>query len=171
MIIKIPDKKGFMLIEAILALGIIVVITTSLVSALISSFNNANFSKDQNRATAYAQEGLEIVRNFKDSDYYTFSFLATGTYCLPGGATFSQTSRPGGNCRRNVASTFSREIYINQAGDDPRTGVTIVRCSDPGSVFVASVVLWSDTKCINGADCHRVELNSCFTNLNRVSGP
>ena len=42
-------NRGMILIEAILALGITVVIITGIVAALISSLNNSSFSKNQNR--------------------------------------------------------------------------------------------------------------------------
>src|SRR5438046_2961704 len=83
---KIKSEKGIILIEAILALGVIIVVMTALVTALTSSLSSTNFSKEQSLATTYAQQGLEIARNNKDSNFDNFSGLNTGYHCLRQGS-------------------------------------------------------------------------------------
>lgn len=171
--LKIPgNNKGVILIEAVLALGVIGVILTALVTALVSSVNSSNYTKDQSVATGYAQEGLEIARNDKDVD---FSILQNGTYCLGDGAYsiegLDSTSSPDADCSGNVESKYTRTIYISTSGNDNRTSGATECSTNPGSpaVFVESKVSWTDSKCSGGALCHNVALNSCFANLNRIT--
>jgi Tfp pilus assembly protein PilV len=170
------NKKGIILIEAILALGMIVVIMTALVTALVSSLSNTNFSKNESIATNYAQEGLEIARNDKDFDFTQFSGMS-GTYCLysdednPIQSVFSAPTSP--PCSK-IDGIFTRTIYINNSGNDSRPGADLSknpRCLRKASnqpVYVASTVTWADSKCSGSDQCHKVELNSCFINLNNL---
>jgi len=62
-------KKGFSLIELIIATAIIVIVVLSATNLLVSIMrSNAD---NINRLTAYglAQEGLEAIRNIRDSDW------------------------------------------------------------------------------------------------------
>lgn len=177
-ITKNTNKKGVILIEAILALAIIVIIMTALVAALISSVSSTNFSKNQSLATNYAQDGLEVARGQKDSDFNTFSTF-DGLYCLSDNQVLEQTDEPVtdvSDCSQNIsngnANYFTRTIYINPRGKDERSAPKDMCSQSAGSIFVASTVSWSDSKCTDDStDCHKVELNSCFVNLNSVPVP
>lgn len=153
-------QKGELLIEALVAMAIVGVIITGIVSSLVYSINNANTAKDQNTATSYAQEGLDIARNLKDSDFTTFSALG-GYYYLPK----DYTTLDSGNPAVPIDGRFTRQVYVNQSGKD-KSGVQ--KCTNSPSAFVASVVTWSDTRCRSGSDCHKVELNSCFTDPTKI---
>ena len=62
-------KKGFTLMEAIVA---IFVITTGIVgvsSLVTQTISSATFSKDRLIAAYLAQEGIEIVRNIRDTNW------------------------------------------------------------------------------------------------------
>lgn len=176
MIKKKINQKGAVLIEAILALGIISVVVMSLVTALVSSLSSSNFSKNQTLATGYAQEGIEIMRDIRDQDFSKLSSYS-GAYCLGVDDSIPQdTASPTGKCINNI-DTFSRSIYVNNSGKDDRPGASPgSKCKNPpddpaGSVtpvFVASTVSWNDSKCSGNENCHKVELNSCLTNLNNI---
>jgi hypothetical protein len=58
-----------------------------------------------------------------------------------------------------------RIVYVNENGTDPDGNQ---KCETAGSVYVASAVVWTDSKCSNGSNCHRVVLGSCFANLNSL---
>ena len=66
---KLKNNHGIILIEAIIALGVIVIVMTALVTALVSALNSSTFSNEQTLATAYAQEGLDIARAQKNRDF------------------------------------------------------------------------------------------------------
>lgn len=166
-LIKFKKETGEVLIEAIIALAITTLIITGLVVTVISSLNNSTYIEIQNQASGYAQEGLDVARNLKESDYNSFSGLS-GTYCL--GKDIKTIDE--GNACDQIDEKFTRKIYINQSGVDPRGPIQEVACSSGnGSIFVASTASWNDTKCSSSADCHKVELDSCFTNLNQIQKP
>src|SRR3989339_2291227 len=155
------SQKGQTLIEALVSLSIAVIVIGAITIVVLSSLNNAIFTRNQNQATQYAQEGLEITKRIALS--HTGEFLSTeGVYCLDEDKTILDTPlfNPGsGMCGFNVGSgavtniknTFSREIQIDHNDAE----------CDGGSKVVVRVQ-WSDNKCENtsGPFCHQVELSS-----------
>ena len=158
------SQKGQMLIEALLALAFAVVIITAVVIAVITSLNNTSFTKNQNLAAQYAQEGLDIARNMKDSNYSGFRALPNGGYyCVN---KINGTLSDIGFCP--PVEEFSRQIYVDHGtsslGGRDENGRE--RC-EVGSSFVASIVSWGDSKCEEeDTQCHSIQLDSCFSNLN-----
>ncbi len=159
------NQSGQSLVEALLALAFVVAIITAVVTVVISSLNSASFTKNQNRTTSYAQEGLDIARNMKDSNYTVFRALPSRNYYCADEATITLKQ----TC---VAGVFTRKIYVDH-GDATYGGrdeKLVGRC-EVGSSFVASIVYWTDSKCAGSNNCHKVQLDSCFSDLNKVSGP
>src|SRR3989344_5848543 len=100
------NQRGQALIEALLALAFVVVIITAVVITVINALNSAAFNKNQNLATQYAQEGLDITRNMKDTRYSDFIALdETQKYCPEPNGTLIINE----NCK---VGEFIREIYI-----------------------------------------------------------
>lgn len=160
------NKKGIILVEAIIAMTVIVMIMTAIVTALISSINSTTYSEEQTIATGYAQEGIEVARNQKNIDWDSISNLSNGYYSLCQGSSLIQSS---GSCV--IDGKYTRTIYVNQDGFDNRTSPGSQICLE-NSIFVASTVTWSDGRCTSSSvDCHKVDLNSCFTNLNYIEAP
>lgn len=154
-------QEGQLLIEAIVAMALVGIIITGLVTALTYSVNNTNVSKDQNLATSYAQEGLDIARNMKDSNSSTFFTLANGSYCVNSAASITSCV----NCLTVTGTKYCRQIYVNQAG---RNSSNTQICTNGTSSFVASIVTWTDNRCRNGAICHKAELDSCFSDPAKI---
>jgi hypothetical protein len=72
-------KKGFSIIEVILAGSILALIVFGIVSAWLYGEHALIKSGDTGRGVAIASEGIEIMRNLRDFDYDT---LQDGTYAL-----------------------------------------------------------------------------------------
>lgn len=147
--------KGDTLIEVLVALGLITVVITALAGVVITSMGNTQFSKNQNTATQYAQEGMEIIRRIRDDNYVNFRNIASATYCFDEGVM--ALPLPPNCTSANVSGSFLRKVTITQNG-----------CA----VNVANVtvtVSWQDSKCpaIN-AFCHASRLESCFSTINPV---
>ena len=161
------NQKGQTLIEALVSLSIAVAVISAITVVVLSSLNNATFTRNQNQATQYAQEGLEITKRIALS--HTGEFASTeGVYCLDENKTILDTPlyNPGsGRCGfnistgavKNIKDTFSREIQIEH--DSPE-------CDGSRKIIVR--VQWSDNKCENtsGPFCHQVELSSCLSGYN-----
>jgi prepilin-type N-terminal cleavage/methylation domain-containing protein len=144
--------QGQTLIEVLVALGIIVVVASALSGLVVTSMGNVRFSKDQSLAAQYAQEGMEIVRDIRDSDYTAFQNIGNGTYCL---AKNADTLSP--NCSNANVDNFLRRVTIAQSG----CAVNVAR--------VEVSVAWRDSKCSAANPfCHAQRHETCLSAVNPV---
>lgn len=149
---KIINMKGQTFIEVLTVLGVITVIVTALAGVVITSTSNVQYSKNQNLATQYAQEGMEIMRQKRDTDYVAFRNITSNTYCLAEG---SSVLTP--NCTTANVVNFLRKVEITQSG-----------CST-NVASVTVTVSWQDSKCPAGNSfCHTSRLVSCLSTVNPV---
>lgn len=72
-------SRGQSLIEAVVALGITVLILVTLVSGVVSALKTVQFARNKTLATKYAQEGIEAVRSIRDRGW---TQVTSGTYGL-----------------------------------------------------------------------------------------
>ena len=70
---KKKDKSGFSLLEVIIALFVLSIGITAMLSLISNSINNSNEAKDMIAAAQLAQEGVELVRNKRDNNYISDS--------------------------------------------------------------------------------------------------
>ena len=154
------NNIGQSLIEALIALSAAVAVISAISIAVIVSLNNVDFSKNQNLAAQYAQQGMEILNQQSTSDWPLFSSYA-GTYCLPQGVTIPQDAGTGCN-RANINNFFVRQLTISQGS---------ANCSGAAQVNVS--VSWGDGKCTSVLNpfCHNVTLNSCLANIDAKQAP
>lgn len=148
-------RKGQSLIEALVALGAAVVVVSAITVTVMSSLSNVEFSRDQNLATQYSQQGLEFMRQVSQGNWVLFSSYVASRYCLAKDATAIVPINPATNtCGQNYGN-FIREVDIEQNSQS---------CS--GNVKTTVIVSWSDGKCtdINNKFCHNVTLYSCLSN-------
>ena len=80
--------RGISLIEAVVTLGVVMLLISGLVVGMTSSLQNAQASKARGVAVQSAQAALEIIREERDSNWTTFASRdVTGTctnYCMDG---------------------------------------------------------------------------------------
>lgn len=154
-------EKGQTLLEAMIGLGVAISVVSAIVVAIVSSLGNTQFSKNQNLANQYAQQGMEIVRKIRDASWSGFLAYNATYYCLAQNNT-SLMQRGVNGCGQNVG-IFVREIDIEHNSGS---------CQGIFSK-VTSVVSWSDSKCTSTQNtyCHNVTLISCFANNNAVPSP
>jgi Tfp pilus assembly protein PilV len=154
--------SGQTLIEVVVALGIAVTIISAVVSVVLSSLRSTEFSRTQNQATLLAQEGIEVVRQIRNTSYSTFQAL-NGTYCLGKNAT---TLQPGCSLTTPNVDTYVRSVIIKQQTTPSQLG----DCAQ----FTASVsasVKWTDGSCSNSSYCHGVNLVTCLENISPLPTP
>lgn len=77
---KIIFKTGFTLIETLVAISILLIAITGPLGIVASSLKSSYFARDQITAFYLAQEGLEFVRNFRDTN--SLKNLSTNTSWL-----------------------------------------------------------------------------------------
>ncbi len=154
-------ESGQSLIEVLIALAASVAVVSAIVVTVITSLNNAQFTKNQNLATQYSRQGMEIVRQIAKNNWADFQTYTNRDYCLDKEST-SLSTMTGLNCGLNIDSLFSRQITIIQSGS--------TYCTN--SVEVKSSVSWSDSKCQTGSIlCHDILLRSCLADINSVKAP
>ncbi len=157
-------SSGQSLIEILVALSITLILLSVSTVTIVTALNNAQHTKNRNLSSHYAEQGLEIVRQMRDSDWQTFSALS-GSYCLA--ETCTRVSSSGGNCGRKVTSscganvdTFSREVRIER---------NIAACNLGGNsnnLRATVTVAWSDGQCASNNDyCRQVSQTACYANL------
>lgn len=153
------NQKGQTLIEALIALGAAAIIVSAIAIVVITSISNSDFSKNQNLATHFAQQGIDIMRSQSESDWSSFA-TRSGTFCLSQGN--ANLGFPVTNCSTpNVDNFFVREVIITQLS---------ANCG--GNAKVAVDVSWADGKCsASNTYCHSVLLDTCLANINSVSAP
>lgn len=103
------SKKGFSIIEVILAGSILALVVFGVISAWLYGEHSLIKSGDRGRGIAIASEGIEITRNLRDFD---FNSLNDGTYALENYGT-------GWTLRENQFETignFKRTITIVSDG-------------------------------------------------------
>ena len=76
------SRKGQSLIEAVAAVALTAVVVVVLSGLAIASVRNAYFAKQQNLASFYAQQGIELTRSIRDQDLAISNYNALG---CPGG--------------------------------------------------------------------------------------
>jgi len=75
----LPKKnKGQLLIEVVVAVGITTLLSVALLSAVSISIKNSRVAKDRTIAVELAQEGIELMRTYRDYSWPSFSARATG---------------------------------------------------------------------------------------------
>ena len=169
-------EGGQTLVEVLLALGIAVVIITAITAVVISALDNAQFTRNQSLANAYAQEGMEVVRGIKDRSWNNFWNLSGGpNFCLKQNSTELVSRNPGSNCEgANKGEIlvggikFLREITINNNDSRCKQGPPL-----PSSKVTVGVS-WHDSRCKvvpNKEFCHKAITISCFVKLNIVPTP
>lgn len=166
-------EAGQTLLEILLAFGVSILVLSAIVVGITTSLSNTQYTKNQNLANSYAREGMAVVRQIKDSNWTKFSsYTANATYCISqNSTTLTAPTPPALDCGQNVG-IFSRQVKFKQNSDsckaDPNcSGLSCVRGSN-----VTAAVLWSDSKCPIGTPfCHKVELVSCFSNIDQRQSP
>lgn len=79
---KYSNSSGFTLIEVLLASSLLIIVLSGIAGAIFYGTESSMISVKRTQATHIAEQGLEAVRNIKDSNYQAFSALADGNYGL-----------------------------------------------------------------------------------------
>lgn len=168
----IKRQSGQTLLEILLAFGVSVTVLGAIVLSVVTSLNKAQYTKNQNLANSYAQEGMAVVRSKRSSSWKEFSDLTGAKYCVKKDLSLEELSPLEDNCTGAELAVgpneiFSREAIFEHESDSCRAnpGCTGASCLKGSKVTVK--VLWTDNKCGNPY-CHKVELITCLFDLSRI---
>lgn len=153
------DKKGQTLLEAVIALSILVIILGAVATSVLTSINNASFVKQQNQANKLSQQGIEYIRDrINNSGTNTFSTYTqyaggSGVQCF-NDINVVPIFAPGSCPSANIQGFFKREATFVSAHCDTNSFVN--------GLSVTINVYWTDGKCTTGSFCHSQKVTSCF---------
>ena len=63
------NKRGFTLLEVLIAVSVLVIGTVAAFSTITSTIRSTTFAKDKLIASFLAQEGIEIVKNIRNTNW------------------------------------------------------------------------------------------------------
>lgn len=110
-------NSGQSLIEVIIVVGLVTIIATSLISISTAGLKTGHRGKLRSEAVILAQDGIEISRKLRDSDWNTFQTtygsLAGKAWCLDNSAVWTE---PTSSCPLTSDSLFSRSITFTWDG-------------------------------------------------------
>lgn len=148
--------SGQTLIEVVVALGIAIIIISAVVAVVLSALRGAEMSRAQNNAAHLAQQGIEVVRQLRNTDYAGFQ-TKEGVYCLDKNST---TLRSDCSLTTPNVDTYVRSVSILQTST----------CAS-GTASVSATVAWTDGNCANSTYCHTVNLITCLENIQPIVAP
>ncbi len=116
---------GQTLIELLVALGAGVIIMVALVGVVVVAGKNSQFAKNQNLATRFSQEGIELIRSKRDQQGWTtfYSNYNGQPQCIDASGNFTNMST---DCGKNVTNFFNRSAsFVDNSGDQTQLEVTV----------------------------------------------
>ena len=164
-------QEGQTLLEVLLAFSVSILVLGAIILGITTSLSNTQYTKNQGLANSYAQEGMAVIRQKRDSDWNYFNAMA-GSYCLDGNLALTSSL----NCGQNVGF-FSRQIQIGAGNTSDCVGINptltvaeTLSVRQPIGKKVTVAVSWSDNKCpadVGNPYCHKVEITTCLSNIDQ----
>ncbi len=135
-------KRGFMMVEVIIAASIIVVSVLALMTIAEKSVSIGGRLLHTTQSAFLLEEGAESVRILRDNAWSNISSLALGTTYYPtfSGGTWTLATTP------NTVGIFTRTVVIGSVNRDNTTKdiVTSGGTLDPDIKLVTVTVSWSE---------------------------
>jgi prepilin-type N-terminal cleavage/methylation domain-containing protein len=124
----VRDKKntGFTLVETLVAVSIFSVSILGLLSVLASGITNTTYAKQKLAASYLAQEGIEYMRNMRD----TF-VLYSGNSQTGWDAFNANLIKAGSLCQLNNGCYFNADSIFSPLLPMPMTKIPLVSCVGP----------------------------------------
>ncbi|MDP2909922.1 MAG: prepilin-type N-terminal cleavage/methylation domain-containing protein [bacterium] len=157
-LISKENKKGFLLLEVLIAAAILLIVMGGLFGVGYYSFKLSAFSKQASIAANLAQESMEAFRNFRDGTDW-----AEGAGIISAGSDFYMEKSLLGwtivSGNENIG-IFTRKIIMENVSRNPETGEIESDYNpsrdDADTKKVIAVVEWGQEK--------QVEITAFFTN-------
>ncbi len=111
--------EGQTLLELVIAIGVVAIVVTGLVVAATSSLRYGQESRTRTLAVSYAQEGLELARQIRDTQssaaFIAYSGSGTKDWCLNQADAWAQDD--GSGCGPIVSgSPYTRTVTFTWDG-------------------------------------------------------
>ena len=137
----IQINKGFMIVEIIVAVAIIIVSVLAAMMVTQKSIYVSRQALHVSQATFLLEEGAEAVRIFRDNAWSNISSLNVGTNYYP---TFSGTWTV--STTPSTVGIFTRVITIANVNRDATSGdIATSGVNDPGTKLITITVSWTES--------------------------
>lgn len=148
------NKKGFTLIEVLLAVFITTVGILALYNGISYSYNSIQKAKDKFTAAYLGQEGIEIVKSIRDSNYKAGSdwdlnlTSCSGVYgCRAEYDDYTLTVNTGEDESKTLLKVADSSLYNYSIGDDSYFSRKIVITTiDSESKLISVTVCWGSNE-------------------------
>lgn len=117
-------EVGQSLVEAMIALGVAVIVIVALINLSLAALHSSTVAQNQLTAKNLANQGLEIVRSLRDQDWGNLPATSTDPYYLNSDKTALVASPVEKIDKEATADFFTRKIFIADIGDDQKKQVT-----------------------------------------------
>ena len=108
------SESGQTLLELVIALGVVAVVITALVSAVTASLRYGQSTRFRSRAVKFAQEGVELTRKIRDEQPWSTFFAYTagdGRWCLDSSGVWTDDDG-NGTCPIASGDNFWRSVHF-----------------------------------------------------------
>mgnify|MGYP000887159775 CR=1 FL=1 len=108
-------ESGQTLLELVIALGVVAVVITALVSAVTASLRYSQATRFRSRAVKFAQEGVELTRKVRDEQPWSTFFAYTGgdgRWCLDASGVWTDDDG-NGTCPLAAGDNFWRSVHFS----------------------------------------------------------
>jgi type II secretory pathway pseudopilin PulG len=137
------DHKGQTLVEVVVALGVVILLVTGLITGTVFSLKASQNSRARSLATKYVQEAIEIARKDREISWYNFTSLS-GDYCMPENSiSFLEAPVHSGTCNQSdyIKLDSPQIVFIRTVKFDSIAAVPSV---NPDLIRVTATVTWKE---------------------------
>ena len=113
---SIKNRRGETIIETLIALSIIAVVVTLSSTAIINAMKGLRVSKERVIAVNLAREGIEAMRNIRDTNWLKFS--EKRRVCWNNQPGLGCTDATNSGTSDNAIPAGKYIVYLNQSGDE-----------------------------------------------------
>ncbi len=122
--VSLEIRRGFTLIETLIALSIFSVSILGLMLVLAQGISDTTYAKKKHTAAYLAQEGIEYIRNIRDT--YVLYYSATGPV---GWIAFNtKMTEPSASCDEVNGCYFDDQDLDYNNNTQPITGIYMIAC-------------------------------------------
>lgn len=141
-------NSGQSLVEVVVAVGMMALLLTAVLTLVSLSVKNSRLTKDRTKAVGLAQEGVELMRAYRDLSWYGLLAATPGNYGLD--KTWTVTEGLTTDCPtvNNIDDFFIRCVQVIDDG--------------PDKVKIQVVVSWQE-----GAQVHQTMQTTNLTKWER----
>ncbi|MFH0943151.1 MAG: hypothetical protein V1810_03185 [Candidatus Beckwithbacteria bacterium] len=142
-----PRKNpGQSLVEVIVAVGMMALLLTAVLALISLSVKNSRLAKDRTKAVGFAQEGVELIRTYRDLSWTELLAKAGSEYDLAKGWTVESSLSAICPETNNIDDFFKRCVRITDTGSNTATVIVTVSWQEGSQRYNAvqqtSLSLW-----------------------------